>query len=735
MAKRRKSKKRKGQRGRLPGKKTQGPLNVSPVGDGSPAQGGVPGKTTDSETSASRPVSKPATDSRDEFPDDPRERPWMDAVTRYPRLNAYCLQIRKTLPDDLESFSIKDVPNARHRNWLKRYLKLRGEGKLDRWQQELIDRIGFNWTTGKIPKAQRVRSSRKRKTSRASGDEPTRSIPSAEEKRRSQWERKYGELRGELEGAREPMAGLIDLEDHLFVWARRQLLQLLKGKLSDEQQAKLRSLFPNLSESDELQGLGRWRRSWDNYRVVHGKSPFLADQNEESADSAGPGESGKPNESRETEVSSEAGETKIDDEQRRKAIRWANRQRRLRKKGKLANWQIGLLDGIGFTWDLPPRHKPDFEDWYARLDKLVKLQAEHGYPLPPEVAKKAGLYSWISRVRRMHKNGELPSEVVRVFEEKGFVFDGLAALNDRREREWMGNYRKLQAFYRQFGHPRIPSSYSEDPDLGSWLAHQRERMAKGMIKPDKRRLLEKIGVQTPVTRKERVREPVMISPWREVYKRLEKLAAERPGGQFSSDLDVDPKTRKWVKRQRMHYNAGRLEAWQVEALRKIGLDPGYVPEVPPHVQEIEKKWQAHLESYRAFVAEKGHGRIPRTEEYKTLAAFAVMVRGKYRRGELSKKRERELRELGFIFDTTGMPSPIWMDYYVRLKAYHAEHGNSAVPRRYRPDRPLADFVAQQKQRGRTGKLDREHIRLLDELDFPWSRGRPTPRDGGNSTPN
>ena len=729
MAKRRKSEKRKGRMAHTPGKKNQSPPDLS-SGDEIPAGTGT-------ETSVGGPVSKPVVDNRDGVADDLRERPWMDAINRYPRLNAYCLEIRKTLPDDLKSFSIKDVPSKRHKNWLKLYIKRREGGELDRWQQELLDRIGFNWTTGKIPKAQRVRPPRKRKSSRAAGDSSTGSPAAPREKRPSQWDLKYEELRGELEGAREPMAALIDLEDHLFAWTRRQLLRLLKGGLSDEHQAKLRRLFPHVSEPD-LQGLGQWRSSWDNYRVVYGQSPFLADQTGETAESSETGETGEsaetaehaePNESGETGGTREAKETKIDDELRMKAIRWARRQRRLRKKGELTDWQIGLLDGIGFKWVVPSRYKPNFENWYARLDKLVELQAEHGYPLPPKVAKKAGLYYWISRVRRMHANGELPPELVRVFKEKGFVFDGFAALNDRRDQEWMRNYRKLQAFCRQFGHPRVPSSYSEDPDLGSWLAHQRERMAKGTIKPHKRRALEEIGVQASVSRKERMREPVMISPWRKAYKRLAELAAERPGGRFSSDLDVDPKTRKWVKRQRDNYAAGRLEPWQIEALRKIGLDPGYEPEVPPHVQEIEKKWQANLESFRAFVAEKGHGRIPGTEEYKTLSGFASIARGKYRRGELSEKRVRELRELGFIFDTSGMPSTVWMDYYLRLKAYYAEHGNSAVPRRYRADRPLGDFVATQKQRGRTGKLDREHIRLLDELDFPWSRGRPTPRDG------
>lgn len=652
----------------------------------------------------------------------------MDAITRYPRLNAYCRRLRQTLPDDLESFSLKDVPQAKHRAWLARYLRLRKEGKLDQWQQELIDGIGFNWTTGKVPKPPKPprpprapkprkppppRPPRKRTTSRASGDDPTQRIPAPGERPLSGWERNYEELRAELEGAREPFAALIEAEDYLFLWARRQLVALLKGKLSGEREAKLRGLFPGLSESDDLRGLGQWRSGWDNYRVVHGKSPFLADQ---------PGDSGDPGESGET------GPAKIDEARRMRASRWASRQRRLRRRGELAKWQIELLDGIGFRWDIRYRPKPGFDQWYARLDQLLELEARHGTPVPTQVLIETGLKSWISRVRRMYGKGELPPELVRTFKEKGFVFDGIAALRNRWDRDWARNYKKLLAFYRQFGHPRIPSSYSEDPELGGWLAHQRERMAKGVIKPDKRRALEELGVKTPVRRAERTRSPVNLSPWREVYKRLEKLAAGRPGGRFGSEFEIDPKARTWFKRQRWHYAEGRLEEWQVEALRRIGLDPGASPAVSPYARDIQKRWQADLERHRAFVAEKGHGYIPGTKEHKYLANFAARVRRRYRDGTLSEQQIQELRDVGFVFDPSGTPSANWMDHYATLKAYHAEHGNSAVPRRYKADIALAHFVAQQKQRGRTGKLYREQIRLLDELDFPWSGGRPIPRD-------
>ncbi len=450
------------------------------------SSGDAPAGGKETGTSPGRGVPKPPGGGGGGLPGDPPERPWLDAVARYPRINAYCLRIRETIPGDLESFSIKDVPDANHRNWLRRHLRLREEGGLDRWQQELLERIGFNWTTGKVPKPPkppeppRVRPPRKRKFSRTAGDGPGGRVPSAGGKRLSPWDLNFEDLRREVAGAKNPLGALIEAEDDLFLWARRQLVRLLKGNLSEEHRAGLRALFPRLSESDDLQGLGRWRTAWDNYRVVHGRSPFLAD------------ETGEPGESGET-----------DHGRRMKASRWASRQRGLRERGKLPDWQIELLDEFGFKWRPRSHRRPDFEDWFARLDKLVELQAEHGSPLPLKVATETGLKVWISRVRKFYSDGRLPPEVVRVFKEKGFAFDGFAALNERRERDWQRNYKKLQAFCREFGHPRVPARYPEDPGLSGWLLHQRDRMKKGTIEPDKRRALEELGVRRPVSNEER----------------------------------------------------------------------------------------------------------------------------------------------------------------------------------------------------------------------------------------
>ncbi len=56
-----------------------------------------------------------------------------------------------------------------------------------------------------------------------------------------------------------------------------------------------------------------------------------------------------------------------------------------------------------------------------------------------------------------------------------------------------------------------------------------------------------------------------------------------------------------------------------------------------------------------------------------------------------------------------------------------------MPPNYPENQSLAEFVAQQKQRGHKGMLLAEHIRLLDSLDFPWTHGQPKAKDGGISS--
>ncbi len=594
----------------------------------------------------------------------------------YRQFKERCEAIRASVPDELETFSIGDVSSHELRQSLLRYLKRQEKGTLGKWRKELLEGIGFNWTLGNIP------------------ENPKAKLSGADLAR---WETNFARLQAILKTAEDPMIALVRLDDELFDWFTRELARLRADRMDDETRARMRSLMPELPDAEEIKELNAWRRLLPIYREIYGDDAASI--------------------IRVTE----------DSVRRRRADQWADRQRESKKEGNLAAWKIRLLDEIGFDWEQSSVVQRMHERWYANLDRLLALQAKHGKPLPVKMAISSGLQTWMSRMRSYHAKGTLPPKVLKVFEEKGFEFDGVGARKKRLEQHWQRYFRKLLAYRERFGNAQVPVSFYEDRKLGMWLSQQRERMKAGTIDPDKRRALEELGIKPRYSGRRGHKRPIATSPWLRNFRQLEKIAASRPDGKIPDEIELEHRYRYWLRRQYKAFAKGILEKWQVEGLRGIGFDPAEVPEVPAIKRINQHRWETNLKHIREFVAEHGHISVPKKPENQPLLSFLARVRAMNRRGELTEQQQKELADAGMVMDPTMIPSYSWYVQYKNLCAYHAERGTCTVPRREPPFIQLYDFVAQQKQRGRTGKLTPEHIRLLDLLDFPWYGGRPTPR--------
>ncbi|MGE9289685.1 MAG: helicase associated domain-containing protein, partial [Puniceicoccales bacterium] len=547
---------------------------------------------------------------------------------------------------------------------------------LDPWRRELLERVGFNW------KGER----RSRLTKHQLSEEEL-----------AIWQKQLKRLSRFVKGKPEQVILFMQLDDDLFDWAMKQWSLLRSTRKEIEIYEQFKDVFPSLLKSVPPRFLKRWRHCWKIYQELRpdGKSPGT------------------------NEDIPEAEKCRVD--------RWVQRQRMLKNKGKLADWQITLLDEIGFEWVSQESTLRMHERWYAKMEKLLELQATHGVPLSYEVQSSNGLRSWISRMRKLYADGRLPPEMVKTFKEKGFEFDGRAARAQLLDERWQKQLESLEAFKKEYGHVKVPLNFVDDPYLGAWLQRQRWLMKSGNINKEKGEKLEALGVRGGRVRHGGDQGTVRISPWLIKYRLLEDIAGSQPDGKLPHEMEVEPTLRYWLRRQRRSFTNGRLEPWQLNALRKIGFDPAFVPEFYSYIEAHQLSWKANLERFRSFVEGHGHKCIPTKGAYRNLAIFVQCTRRRWRMGKLDEKKMEDLRNLGFVFESYELPRASWMDQLEKLRAYYAEHGNSAVPRKYPPDQGLAEHVAQMKQQGRKGKLSAEKIRLLDELDFPWSRGRPIPR--------
>ena len=595
---------------------------------------------------------------------------------RYQKFRDKVAAIRASLPDTVTDFATYDVPDLKDRQWLRIYALKKKAGELPEWQQLILEKAGFNWVHGRPPRPKR--------------EPKKRATPKHEVK----WRENYNALAEACAKGTNPLLGLLCCDDALYQWLHRQINRAKAGKLSAERLGQLEALPIDLDLIRNDPGFGKWRTRLKAYATNEMAHPD----------------------------------------------RWSRSQARARAAGKMPQWRIDVLDALEFDWEAwaEPKSSPRerMEDrWRAKLDRYLAQQAASGRRGPLPASADKSLRPWISRMREYYKKGTLRPEIVEEFRARGFVFEHYR----RHYEDWETNYKKLCAFKEEFGHVRLPSSYVDDPDLGQWLGHQRERMRKGKLTGEKLERLQKLGVSPRDRERGQPARRTHTSPWLKAFREIETILKEKHDGRLPRIGRFPEKNRSWLKRQQKKFKAGALEPWQVERLEAIGFDPEWIPRTyprdyapgskrPPRGVPLRYEWSERMERLRRFVEEHGHAKVPRGHPDKKLRAFVESVRTYNRKGKLTESEIAELRELRFIFSPFDEVSPAWMRQYELLKAFAEKHGHGNVPRAYPENQSLAEFVAQERQRGRKGRLLAEHIRLLDALDFRWSGGRPVPKD-------
>ena len=169
---------------------------------------------------------------------------------------------------------------------------------------------------------------------------------------------------------------------------------------------------------------------------------------------------------------------------------------------------------------------------------------------------------WLSRQRKLHKNGLLPGMRAQRLEELGVVWDVLAE-------RWERMFGLLQAFRDREGHANVPRRHEEDGEkLGFWLQAQRTRYkARGLsdeerkgrqisaLSDEEMERLQALGVVWDVLAEQRERMFGLLQAFRE-----REGHANVPSGH----VEDGEKLGFWLRNQRVRYKARGLS----EAERK-----------------------------------------------------------------------------------------------------------------------------------------------------------------------
>ena len=147
------------------------------------------------------------------------------------------------------------------------------------------------------------------------------------------------------------------------------------------------------------------------------------------------------------------------------------------RKRRLSPERKRLLDALHFEWNPIPAA------WEKAFQQLSEYKNRFGdCKVPPHAPGNLYLSGWV----RWHRNrGKLlPAERIKRLNSIGFDWNPQASL-------WEKHYHELKEFRKKHGHCLVPPDWRENPKLGGWVRHTRQRRAHLPI--DRKRRLDEIG--------------------------------------------------------------------------------------------------------------------------------------------------------------------------------------------------------------------------------------------------
>ncbi len=149
------------------------------------------------------------------------------------------------------------------------------------------------------------------------------------------------------------------------------------------------------------------------------------------------------------------------------------------------------------------------------------------------------------------------------------------------------------------------------------------------------------------------------------------------------------------------------------------------------IQRNKDYWEVMYRRLQEYKGVHGHMMVSAKKvENIQLGRWVQEQRRAYHKNKLRRDRIEKLNLLKFDWRTEGRKDErdldkIWLRNYSKLQSYFDQHGNSNIPRTYKEDNALKNWVVQQRVKYKQGKLAQWRIDDLQKLNFifiPRSKG-------------
>ncbi|MEU9168537.1 Helicase associated domain protein [Streptomyces sp. NPDC048420] len=266
---------------------------------------------------------------------------------------------------------------------------------------------------------------------------------------------------------------------------------------------------------------------------------------------------------------------------------------------------------------------------------------------------------------------------------------------------WDEYYGAAVAYQQSQGNADIPVDWSTPAGLrlGAWWTKQRVAYNSGSLDPQRRALLEKLGIVWDQQR----------ASWTATFEEVKRLAEEQ--GHFVFDESVltphGVVVLHWCKNQRTQRRKGKVSDTRIAQLDAIGFP----------WDGAQDRWMRRYRELKTVYDRRGSLlRLPAGDPE---AVWLENQRVAQRGGRLAPWQIKLMKAVGIDF--TDRRDAAWRNTYDTLKIFHAEHGHWAVPHdlTITDGVKVASWLKSQRSARRKGTLSSEHEKLLDAIGFPW----------------
>ncbi len=278
-------------------------------------------------------------------------------------------------------------------------------------------------------------------------------------------------------------------------------------------------------------------------------------------------------------------------------------------------------------------------------------------------------------------------EITEIFGEIKFRLD-----------DWETMFERLVAYKELFGNCNVSVTRDGYKPLWHWLHHQRNKVKKGLLEPERRDKLATLGVEWKLE----LLKGEQNENWEKNFQKLCEFKKKYGHCNANSNNKDFPTVLGFVKDQRYRHTIGTLEQYRIEKLSDIGFEfkRNYV----------EGRWQLNFDSLVAYKKEHGHLKV----DYNSNVALCLWMnkqRREFRENKLDIVRQQKLNSIGFEWGEDR--DEIFEKKFSKMLEFYQKHGHLKFPH----TNTLYFFAITLRKLYRRKALPAEKIKRLEAIGF------------------